>query len=57
MHAGSSQAKYYTDIAEMVLAILKDADVHPELGAAPMTVVVPGTPPTPVPATGLGKIT
>ena len=46
---GSSQAKFYTDIADMVLKILKDADVHPELGAPPMTA-------GPNPVAGLGKI-
>lgn len=46
---GSSQAKFYTDIAQMVLDILADADVHPELGVPPMTT---GT----GPVSGLGKI-
>ena len=33
---GSSQAKFYTDVASMVLTILKDADVTPT-GAPPMS--------------------
>jgi hypothetical protein len=46
---GSSQAKFYTDVADMVLTILKDADVSP-LGAPPMTT------PTGGPVAGLGKL-
>lgn len=34
---GSSQAKFYEDIAQMMLDILADADVHPELGVPPMS--------------------
>lgn len=46
---GSSQAKFYTDLAEMVLMILKDADVHPEIGAPPMSTAGG-------PVAGLGKL-
>lgn len=47
---GSSQAAYYTAIAEMVLSMLKDADVDPLTGTPPMTT------PTGGPVSGLGKI-
>ena len=46
---GSSQAAHYTAIAEMVLSMLKDADVSP-LGTPPMTT------PTGGPVSGFGKI-
>lgn len=46
---GSSQAKFYEDIAQMVLDILADADVHPELGTPPMANAGGSV-------TGLGKI-
>jgi hypothetical protein len=45
---GSSQAKFYTDVADMVLTILKDADVTPT-GVPPMSN-------SGGPVTGLGKI-
>lgn len=46
---GSSQAQFYTDVAQMVIDILADADVSP-LGTPPMTT------PTGGPVSGLGKI-
>lgn len=46
---GSSQAKFYTDIADMVLSMLKDADVDATAGVPPMTT---GT----GPVAGNGKI-
>lgn len=48
---GSSQAKFYTDIADMVLAILKDADVRPDAAAGGSMVAGPN------PVTGIGKLT
>lgn len=45
---GSSQAKFYSDIADMVLTILKDADVTPT-GVPPMSNAGG-------PVAGLGKI-
>lgn len=46
---GSSQAKFYTDIADMVLTMLKDADVNPLTGVPPMTTAMG-------PVSGKGKI-
>jgi hypothetical protein len=46
---GSSQAAFYTAMAEMMLAMLNDADVH---GEPPFGAMVAG----PNPVTGLGKI-
>jgi len=45
---GSSQAKFYTDIADMVLTMMKDADVTPT-GVPPMSNAGG-------PVAGLGKI-
>lgn len=45
---GSTQAKFYTDIADMVLSMLKDADVDP-LGTPPMAA-------GPNAVTGYGKL-
>lgn len=45
---GSSQAKFYSDIADMVLTMLKDADVTPT-GVPPMSNAGG-------PVAGLGKI-
>ena len=45
---GSSQAAFYENVAQLVLDILKDADVSP-LGTPPMTTSIG-------PVAGLGKI-
>lgn len=45
----SSQVAFYEDVAEMVLLILKDADVDATAGAPPMTTAMG-------PVAGFGKI-